>query len=76
VVVCLTNGAQYVASFVTYDHIEKIRRENRRSGACLNGAYFWSKNMVLVEDGRAETVRRIVEYLVEEGEFLEAFRRV
>lgn len=76
VVVHMDNGEQYVASFFTYRNIEEIRKENQRTGACLNGLYFWSKNMVLVEDCNPKTVRIIVEGLLEDGEFGVVFERV
>lgn len=76
IVVKLANGEEYVASFFSYDKIEALRREHRISGDYLNGEYYWNKYMVLVEDCRLPAVERVVNHLLEEGEFGEVFARV
>ncbi|MCB0535490.1 MAG: hypothetical protein KDD14_25015 [Saprospiraceae bacterium] len=76
IIVHLTNGDQYIASFFTYAKIEELRRLHRQNGAYLRGCYFWSKNMVLVEDCLPKTIEKIVEHLLEEGEFREAFEKI
>ena len=76
VVVCLTNGEKFVASFFSYDQIAELRRVHQASGEFLHGAYFWSKHLVLVENCGPPFVRRVVEHLLEEGELAEVFDKV
>ncbi|MBK8493320.1 MAG: hypothetical protein IPL49_21180 [Saprospirales bacterium] len=76
VVVCLTSGEKFVASFFSYDQIAELRRVHQASGEFLHGAYFWSKNLVLVQDQRMTTVHRIIHHLLEEGEFREVFEEI
>jgi len=76
VIVVLTNGLKYVASFLPYVEIENIRKENMQSGELLSGLYYWGHNMVLVEDCKQKTVEKVVEHMIEEGDFLEAFRKL
>lgn len=76
IVVCLSNGEKYVASFVAFEQIGELRRTYRLSGEYLHGAYFWSKHLVLVDDCRPATVQRVVAHLLEEGELGEAFGKI
>jgi hypothetical protein len=76
VILTMRNGAKYYASFFSYDHLESLREEHIKSGAFLNGTYFWSKRMVFVEDCSRETIEKVVLDLVEEGELQEAFQKL
>ena len=76
VIVVMDNDAKYIASFFTYRNIEKLKKEHRQSGEYLSGKYFRVDNMVLVECCNKENVRKVVEYLIDEGDFQKAFRRI
>lgn len=67
---------KYVASFFTYANITELRSRHIKTGEYLNGKYFYSKNMVLIDDCSIENIRAVVAQLVEEGEFEEVFRRI
>ncbi len=73
VVVQLENEKKYIASFFSYNYVNEIRREHMKNGEFLNGSYFWNKNMVLVKDCSISTIKPVVQHLIDEGEFLEAF---
>lgn len=76
VVVHLTNGNEYIASFLTYGSILAIQRQHQATGDYLNGAFFWTKKLVLVADDSPEMVRRVVDFMIDEGEFAAAFEKV
>ena len=74
VIVLSENGSKYVASFFTYDNVEEQRRQNNHNGEYMDGLYFWDKNMVIVEECSLPTIRKVVQYMIDEGEFQEAFK--
>jgi len=76
VILKLRNGDKYYASFFSYSRLESLHREHVKSGAFLNGIYFWSKRMVFVEDCSRETIEKVVIDLIEEGELQEAFQKL
>lgn len=76
IIVQLSDGYQYIASFIAYDQIGELRELHRHSGAFLYGAYYWSKNLVIVSDCRLVVVRLVVEHMLEEGDFRAAFERI
>ena len=76
VIVLLTDGHTYTASFFTYDFIEQVRNSNKQSGDFLNGRYFWGKNMVLVEECSPDVINPVVIDIIDEGEFNEVFRKL
>jgi hypothetical protein len=76
VIVVLADGHKYTASFFTYDFIEKMRNKNKLTGDFLNGKYFWGKNMVLVEECSAEIINPVVKDIIDEGEFVDVFRKL
>lgn len=76
VIVVLSNGYKYAASFIPYSEVEHIREHSMQSGEFLNGLYYWGHNMVLVESCEQKTVERVVEHMIEEGDFSEAFRKL
>lgn len=76
VVVELSNGNKYVAPFFAYRNIDKLVEEHKASGDYLKGTYFYSHNMILIEECSEKNIREVVEYLIEEGEFLLIFKRI
>ena len=76
VVVVLENGKQYVAAFFTYAHVKALLNQSLLNGKKCEGAYFWRKNMVLVEGCSLDDICQVVQCLIDEGEFLEAFEKI
>lgn len=76
VVVHLDNGRQYIAAFFTYAYVEGLRQTRGLNNTSRRPLYFWRKNMVLVEECGLESVRKVVQSLIDEGEFLEAFEGI
>ena len=76
VIVEMENGNVYIASFFTYNNLEAIRAENRKSGAFLAGKYFWTEKMVFIEEIDLEIIKEVIQDLAEEGDFRKAFRKL
>lgn len=68
-------GDRWIASFFTYSNINKLTEKNKTTGECLNGKYFWSSDMVLVDEVSRERIAEIIEYLIDGGEFESIFKK-
>lgn len=69
VIVVFSNRMKWIASFYTYKNIQTIRENNRNTGECMNGAYLWSSDMVLIDIGSRERIYEVINYLIEADEF-------
>ncbi len=76
VVVASKSGEKFYASFLSFNHLEKLRKQHLASGEFLSGKYFWSKNLVLVNDCDLPTVEAVVNDLIDNGDFQDAFLRL
>jgi len=66
------NGEEYVASFFTIKNIVRMMSKNKVSGEQQNGSYFWSSDMVIVEEISEDCIRRTVEDLIKSQGFFRA----
>lgn len=73
VIVRLNNGEKYAASFFSYKNIELKAEENKTNNEFLDGKYFWVKSLVLIECCTEELITEVVQEMIDEGEFLNAF---
>ena len=73
VIVEMADGKRYAASFFAYENIPLIAKENKEKEAFLIGKYYWVKNMILIECCSQELITKVVQEMIDEGEFLEAF---
>ena len=76
VIVLLKNGETYVASFFTYSNILSLQQAHQANGEHLNGTYFQAPNMVLIDNCDLPTIQKVVDDLIEEGDFLQIFRKL
>lgn len=76
VIVQLTDGRSYVASFFTFQSLEKINAMYKLSGEYLFGKFFWAEGMVLIDDCSGKSIELVVNYLIEEGDFFRVFRKM
>lgn len=67
---------KYVATFFSYQDILNIKNKHYKTGEYLNGKYFFFKNMVLIDDCSKESISKVVNNLIEEGDFIEVFNRL
>lgn len=73
VIVEFNDGTRWVASFFTYGNISKLVEKNRSTGEYLNGKYFWSSDMVLIDEISRERIEEVINHLISEGEFQSIF---
>lgn len=75
VIVVFSNRMKWSASFFTYKNIQTLREKNRKTGECMNGGYFCSSDMVLIDIGSKERIYEVVNFLIERDEFETVFTR-
>ncbi|GEM_PF-6065513 len=76
ILVYLDNDEQYISSFLTYAGIKEIAIKHQKNGAFLHGSYFWAKHLILVKDSNLETIEKVVQDLLEEGDFRAVFKKI
>lgn len=76
VVVELSNGIKYIAAFFTYENIKLLIEQHRKSGEFLSGKYFQAKNMVLIDTCSRDNIHKVIQHLIEEGDFKTVFRQI
>ena len=69
----LSNGTRWVASFFTYESIRKLTEKNEQTGENLSGKYFWSSDMILVDEVSRERIEELVEHFLVEGDLYSLF---
>lgn len=69
------DGERWGASFFTYSNINKLVEKNKITGECLNGKYFWSSDMILIDEVSRKRIEEVIAYLINEGEFNSIFTR-
>ncbi len=75
VIVEFTDGSCWVASFFTYSNIIKLTEKNKNTGECLSGKYFWSSDMILVDEVSMERIEEVIKDLIHEGDFQSIFSK-
>ncbi|MFD1874683.1 hypothetical protein [Hymenobacter bucti] len=76
VIVYFSDNSSYVATFFTYKNIDRIVKNYQQTGEGLSGKYFWASDMLLVDKIDRASIEAVVYDLLEEGSFLNVFRRV
>jgi len=74
VIVKFEDGTRFWATFFTYDNINWLREKNIKSGECLSGRYFWSSDLILVDEVTRVRIKEVIDHLIKTGEFGEVFR--
>ena len=73
VMVSFREGAEWTATFFTYNNIKTLAEKNKRTGECLQGTYFWATDMILVDELSRERIEELVKHFIETGEFESIF---
>ena len=74
VIVEMTDGNLYAASFYSYGNLDKVIARHRASGEFLDGKYFWVEGMVFVLNCEMNTIAEVVRYQIDEGDFDRIFK--
>lgn len=75
VVVSFEDGTSSAATFVSYRNIQSLADKNRVTGECLGGKYFWTSDLILVDEVTRARIEEVIKHLIEAGEFEGAFSR-
>jgi hypothetical protein len=75
VTVTLADGTVWFATFLTYANITSLTEKNKRTGENLAGRYFWTLDMILVDEVSRERIEEVVAHLLTEGKFQSVFRK-
>lgn len=73
VIVDFEDGSRWVASFFTYKNIKTLSIKNASTGENMDGKFFWSSDMVLVDEVSRIRIEQVIEYLVDMEEFEQVF---
>ena len=76
VIVQLSSGEKYIASFFTFKYLTTIREQNLGTGNFMDGKYFWAKNMLLIDECSERNVRLVINHLLVEGNFENVFEKL
>ena len=76
VVFKLSDGTQWVATFITYQNILSLSKKNKETGECLNGLYFVGTDMVLIEKLNRESVIKVLEQMLKDGNISKYFSEI
>lgn len=73
VIVTLSTGERYVATFFTYQNIITLTNKNRLTGEWLSGQYFWATDMILVGKIDPLLIRQVIDDLINDNCWPAAF---
>jgi hypothetical protein len=73
VIVTFSDKSRWVASFFTYSNVETLRQMHAASGECLGGKYFWSSDMILIDDTSRKSIETVIEDLIRTDDFRYVF---
>ncbi|MFF2879079.1 hypothetical protein ACFVR2_22550 [Gottfriedia sp. NPDC057991] len=69
------DGAEGVATYITYKNILSLKEKNKATGEYLSGKYFWASDMILIDDISCETITDVVVQLLKDNEFWSVFEK-
>ena len=76
VIVEFNNGDTYIASFFTFKNIETLRKNFSTTGECMNGKFFWSSDMFIIDNLKTDNVKKVIKYLIDNNEFESVFKKL
>jgi hypothetical protein len=76
VIVTFADRSRWVATFFSYANIATLVTNYRQSGENLGGKYFWSSDMILVDEVSHKRIEQVIAHLLHEGNFTRMFTRL
>lgn len=73
IMITLESGEKYFGSIYTFEQVAILHSKHKNSGEFLKGSYFWSNNLVLVEEINTESIQGVINHLIETDAFYNAF---
>ncbi|MFA6902445.1 MAG: hypothetical protein WC236_05115 [Gallionellaceae bacterium] len=71
--VIFIDGRKFSATFFTIKNIQELMANYALTGECLNGLYFWSKDMIIIESLSENQIKMTIENLMIDCEFEKVF---
>ena len=75
VIVTREDGSRWRATFISYQNVQTLTEKNKRTGENLSGAYFWVRDMILVDKVSRQRIEEVVHDLINGGDFEIIFRQ-
>ncbi|MEC0270460.1 hypothetical protein [Paenibacillus anseongense] len=75
VIVVFPDRTKWIASIFTYKNIETLRQKNIQTGECMNGSYFWSSEMVIIDVISRQNIEQLIDYLIKHVNFQSIFKQ-
>jgi len=76
VIATFGDGTHWVASFFSYANITTLVTRWRASGEHLHGLYFWSSDMILIDEVSRFQIERVVAHLIDDQTFEHIFTQL
>lgn len=76
VIVKFDDDSTYRANFITLKRLATEFQLHRKRKQNMDKKYFWSKSMVIVDDLKAEDLKPMVNYMIDEGDFQVIFEKL
>lgn len=73
--VTFPNGENFSAVFFTLQNIATLMRGYEETGEGANGLYFWTSDMLIVQELTEETICKTIDTLLAEKEFESVFSK-
>ena len=73
--VTFPNGESFSAVFFTLQNIETLMKQYKKTGECADGLYFWTSDMVIVQQLSKKTICATIDKLLAEDEFESVFSK-
>ena len=76
IVATLKNGDRWAATVCSYKHVQTLRAKWESSGECLGGRYLWAARLILSIDTSRESIEKMLNDLIANGEFESALEKL
>ena len=73
--VTFPNGESFSAVFFTLQNINTLMKQYKKTGECANGLYFWTSDMMIVQELTEQTICETIDNLLAEEEFESVFSK-
>ena len=73
--VTFPSGESFSAVFFTLQNIATLMKDYEKTGEGANGLYFWTSDMVIVQELTEQTICETVDNLLADGEFESVFSK-
>jgi len=74
VAVTFADGSRWFASVVTYRNVITLTERWRRTGESFGGRYFWTSDMLLLDELSRAWIEEVIAHTLANGEFAAIFK--